>query len=236
MAKSCPNCGAKLRNWFVYCEKCGLRITDDYQNELKETVYEEPEYEEPEYEEPERIIEPEPLYEPQEEPLYEDDQVEDLEPLDHKEKDFNPYEIKNEFDLILETIEKKFDPRIVTSEDDFKNRLIQFLNSKFQNEVKGQGHTSIGGDVDVVIDGTYAIKIKILKNEGAMIFLVDLMMEYKHDFNDCAAILVDIGEITNNKIEEYINEYNELGLKTILKRAWIKNSKEEEVNVPWPSK
>lgn len=63
------------------------------------------------------------------------------------------------------------------------------------------------------------------------------MMEYQRDFNDSTAILVDIGELTTNKIHEYIGEYKELGLKTILKKAWIKQNEEEKdaLRIQWPS-
>ena len=216
MARTCPNCNAKLKSWFIYCEKCGIKIIDDYEPE----------------------IQPEPIYEEIEESQYEEQIVEEPIPTDiqHFEKQPETVKTGNEFDSVLIAIEDKFDPRIVKNEEDFKNRLVQFLNTNFPNEVTGEGHTSVGGGVDIVIDGTYALKIKVLTSEGAMIFLVDMMMEYKHDFHDSAAILLDIGEITSNKIEEYIKEYDSLGIKTILKRAWFKDEKNElEQKIPWPS-
>jgi len=213
MTKYCPNCGAGLRDWFVYCEKCGMRI-----DELPKQEYE-------------------PAYESVEEPVYEEELPRDVDkvPSDRRAPEFKPHSKNNEFETILKAIDVKFDPRTIESEDDFKKQLLLFLKTTFPNEIQGYGHTTIGGEVDVVIDGTYALKIKFIKNEGGMIFLVDLMMEYKHDFNDSAVVLIDVGELTSNKIEEYVNEYRELGIKTVLKKAWVKK-KEEDLNVPWPQK
>ena len=213
MTKYCPGCGAKLKDWHVFCEKCGVQITDT--PEYK-PGYEEP-LEEPNYEE----------YSPQS----------DFIQTDRPSLQDNTHIEKNIFLTMLETIENEFDPRVVKSKDDFKNQLILFLNTKFSNEIKGQGHTQVGGEIDIVIDGTFAIKTKLIKNEGGLIFLVDQLMEYRRDFHDSAAILIDIGELTTNKIQEYIEEYKEMGLKVILKKVWIKESDEEKeaLNFQWPS-
>lgn len=48
MTKYCPGCRAKLKDWFVFCEKCGIQIGDPPTPEYK------------------------PGYEPPEGPVYED--------------------------------------------------------------------------------------------------------------------------------------------------------------------
>ena len=213
MTKYCPSCGAKLKDWFAFCDKCGIQIGDT------PTEYE-------------------PNYEPLEEPVYEEyAPPSDVIESNHNVPDSKLTRPENTFLTMLQTIEGEFDPRVIRDKDDFKNQLILFLNAKFTNEIQGQGHTSIGGDVDIVIDGTFAIKLKIIKNEGGLIFLVDQLMEYQRDFNDSAAILLDIGELTTNKIHEYIEEYKELELKIILKKVWIKQSENEKeaLRIQWPS-
>jgi len=213
MTKYCPGCGAKLNDWFVFCDKCGIQIGDSP---------------EPEYE---------PNYELPEEPIYEQQFPQGLTLSDAARSELKPKPTKNEFLAMLDSIEKDFDPRILQDKDDFKRQMIKFLHVNFTNEIQEHGHTSIGGEVDIVIDGTYALKLKIIKNEGGLIFLVDQIMEYQRDFHDCAVILADVGELTVNKIKEYLSEYKELGVKAILKKAWIKQSEEEKeaLNIQWPS-
>lgn len=201
MKEYCPNCGSKLRDWFVFCEKCGFKLSQSA--ELKfETIDEHSD----------KYILKQSQY---------TDKPNFRTPVVQTQK------VTSVFEEILQYIESNFNPKFIKDKGDFKNQLIVFLKTKFSNEIASGGHTSIGGEVDIVIDGTFAIRIKIIKNEGGLIFLVDQMIEYKRDFNKSAVILLDIGEVTTNKIEEYIDEYREMGIQTIIKKAWIKKDELE---------
>jgi len=196
LKENCPSCGAKLRDWFVFCEKCGVKIskTQDLEFETFEDHSD----------------------------SYILDQSQYTDKPNFRTPVIQTQKVRSLFEEIIQYIENNFNPKFIRDKGDLKTQLIVFLKTKFSNEIASGGHTSMGGEVDIVIDGTFAIRLKIVKNEGGLIFLVDQMAEYKRDFNKSAVILVDIGEIVSGKIEEYMSEYIEMGIQTIIKKIWIK--------------
>ena len=125
---------------------------------------------------------------------------------------------KSEFDAIVQSIMKGFHPDSIKDEEDCEKQLIQFLNKKFPNKILRRGHTSQGVKIDLVIEGSYALELIIVDNEGRLISLMDQMLKSKQDFGKVAAILVDINKIPNPKIREYIAEFEKKGIKIILKK------------------
>jgi len=193
MDKYCPNCGAKILDWFMFCEKCGFKL--------------------------DHIIEPEL---PPVEKNYEDKFPESSNfSTPQKNSIETTKSTENEFNNILHKINSDFNPKNVVDKNDLKRRLVEFLRSNYPHEILGEGHNSIGEKMDIVINGIYAIKLKIVKNEGGLIFLVDQILECRRDFNDIAVFLYDIDEISSEKINEYITEYYELDIKVVMKKGFI---------------
>ena len=81
------------------------------------------------------------------------------------------------------------------------------------------GHTSRGIKIDLVIEGSYAIELITVDNEGKLISLMDQMLKSQKEFGKVAAILVDINKIPDSKIREYITEFEKKKIKTILKKT-----------------
>lgn len=127
---------------------------------------------------------------------------------------------KNEFDVIIQSIVDGFHPDFFKDEEDCENQFIEFLNRKFPNKILRRGHTSRGVKIDLVIEGSYALELIIVNNEGRLISLMDQMLKSKQDFGKVAAILVDINKIPFSKIKEYITELEKIGIKTIMKKAY----------------
>jgi hypothetical protein len=131
----------------------------------------------------------------------------------------HPNSEKNEFDLIVQSIDKNFSPIVEKDEEDCENQLINYLNSRFPNNVQKRGHTTEGRRIDIVIDGTYALELIIVSNEGKLVSLMDQVLKSKKEFSEVAVILLDIGKVTSDRIEEYINDFKAEGVKTIIKKC-----------------
>jgi len=122
---------------------------------------------------------------------------------------------QSEFDSILESIENEFEPEDIRDENDFEKQLTQFLKIKYPGRVRRQVETS-KGKIDLVIDEKYAIELKIADGKGKLRDLVGQVYNYKKVFNDVAVILLDVGKIPHSEIKEYIDDYERLGVKTLI--------------------
>lgn len=131
----------------------------------------------------------------------------------------SPENRKNDFDEIVQSIKDNFHPVDVKNEEDGEIQLIQFLHKKFPNKIFRHGHTSRGIKIDFVIEGTYALELITVDNEGKLISLMDQMLKSKQDFYNVAVILVDKGKVSFSIITEYIAEFEKIGIKTVLKKV-----------------
>ena len=137
----------------------------------------------------------------------------------HKKRKVSTEKIKNEFNVIIQSIIKGFHPDFIKDEEDCENQLLKFLKKRYPNKIFSHGHTSRGLKIDLVMEGTYAIELITLDNEGKLLSLIDKMLKSKQDFEKIAVILVDINKIPTSKIKEYILEFEQIGIKPILKKA-----------------
>ena len=96
---------------------------------------------------------------------------------------------------------------------------MNFLNDRFPTHAESHGHTSKGKPIDIVIDGTYAIELIIVDNEGKLVSLMDHVLKFKEDFGIVVVILLDTGEVPFFIIEKYIREFEKIGVKTIVKKV-----------------
>lgn len=124
----------------------------------------------------------------------------------------------NQFETLVSIIDAGFQPVNVTNETEAENELIQFLNSRFPNLVTRQGHTSTGLRIDIVIEGTIAIELITLDNEARLATLLNQIIKSKDDFSKIAVIIIDIGKVPSENIRNYVNEFEKLNVKTIIKK------------------
>lgn len=125
---------------------------------------------------------------------------------------------KSEFDLILESIKKEFEPEDVRDENDFEKQLTQFLKIKYPDRARRQIDTP-KGKIDIVIDNRYAIELKIADGKGKLRDLVGQVYSYKKILNDVAVILLDVSKMSHHEIKEYTDDYGRLGVKTVILRG-----------------
>ena len=126
---------------------------------------------------------------------------------------------KNDFNHIIQMIEKEFILDSVTDEKDCEQQLISFLTKNFPQTIIRSGHTSQGVKIDIVIEGSYALELVLVTNEGRLVSLLNQMVKSTQDFGKNAVILVDIKKVAAPKLKEYIAEYERFGVKIILKNA-----------------
>jgi len=127
---------------------------------------------------------------------------------------------QSEFDAMVQRITDEFHPEMVKNEDETKDELIRFLEIRFPHrDIIRKGHDSQGDRIDIVIDGCIAIDLTIVINEGKLIFLLSQLTKMKPDFSDVAVILIDVEEVPVSLIESYRNEFESVGVKTIIKKS-----------------
>jgi len=151
-----------------------------------------------------------------------------------QEKKVTTIEVKrqSEFDSILESIEKGFEPEDVRDENDFEKQLTQFLKIKYPEKIKRQVETP-KGKIDIVIDNLYAIELKIADRRGKLRDLVGQVHSYKKVYSEVAVILLDVGKMSRSEIKEYVDDYENLGVKTIILEGVLrrKKGKSKQINI-----
>jgi len=125
----------------------------------------------------------------------------------------------NRFETIVSIIKEGFEPQNVTNESEAEKELMQFLNSRFPDVVFRSGHTATGVKIDIVIEGTYAIELVTAVDESRLGTLAHQITQAKDDFSKMAVVvIIDLNKIPSEKLQNYVNEYEKLNVKTIVKR------------------
>jgi hypothetical protein len=139
-------------------------------------------------------------------------------------------DIKSDLDFILESI-KGFEPEPVRDEEDFEKQLFQFLKLKYPNQVERQVETR-EGKIDIVINGLYALELKIADSRGKLRDLIGQLYSYKKVYDNVSVVLLDIGKMSYHEIKNYVDDYRRLGVKTVILRGKFvppKGKKEREI-------
>jgi len=134
---------------------------------------------------------------------------------------------KSEFDLVLDSIKKEFEPEDVRDENEFEKQLFQFLKIKYPDRARRQIDTP-KGKIDIVIDNRYAIELKIADSKGKLMVLYGQVINYKKIYRDVAVVLLDVGKMPHHEIKEYIDGYRNLGAKVIILRGTLKRKGRRE--------
>jgi len=150
------------------------------------------------------------------------------------EKEVTTIDIKkqSEFEAILESIENDFEPEDVRDENDFEKQLTQFLKIKYPDRVKRQVDTP-KGKIDILIDDRYVIELKIADSKIKLRDLVGQVTSYKKVYCDIAIALLDVGKLSRSEIKEYVDDYEQIGVKTIVLEGLLKKRKrrQKQINI-----
>ncbi len=123
-----------------------------------------------------------------------------------------------------ESIEQGFEPEDVRDENDFEKQLMQFLKIKYPDRIKRQVDTP-KGKIDIIIDNRYAIELKIADGKGKLRDLLGQVHSYKKVYSEVAVILLDVGKMSHSEIKEYVDDYENLGVKTIIIEGILRRKK-----------
>ena len=93
---------------------------------------------------------------------------------------------------------------------------MEFLKIRFPNIVMSPGHTGTGTRIDIVIEGTYAIELATVDSESRLVTLMHQIMQSKSDFIRIAVVLVDMGIVPTDKLQNYVKEYEKLNVKAVI--------------------
>jgi hypothetical protein len=126
--------------------------------------------------------------------------------------------LNEDFNNIIQKIKEGFNPEYAENEEAYEKELVNFLNLRFPNKIFRQGHTSSGLRIDIVIEGTYALELITVNNEGRLLSLMNQIRDSKFDYHQMAVVLIDLGRIPSEKIQDYANVYESLEVKTIIKK------------------
>jgi hypothetical protein len=81
------------------------------------------------------------------------------------------------------------------------------------------------GKIDIVIDDKYAIELKIANSISNLRNLIGQIHDYLKVYNDLAVIILDVGDLSRSDINDYVDDYQELGTKVIVLAGVLKRRK-----------
>jgi len=133
----------------------------------------------------------------------------------------------NNFNIVMNYIDNEFREHIksleISGEDDFGNILLTSLHAKFPGmnikDVRSQHNRG-----DITVDDQYVLELKYANNEGTLNKGLKEVRDYYKLFHykGVAIIILDIGLLGGNKINEYAADYKEDGAEVIILNAKAK--------------
>jgi len=133
----------------------------------------------------------------------------------------------NNFNLVMNYIDNEFREHIksleISSEDDFGNILLASLRAKFPGmnikDVRSQHNRG-----DLTIDDQYVLELKYSNSVGTLDKGLKEVRDYYKllHYKGVAIVILDIGLLGVNKINEYAEDYKEDGAKVIILNAKAK--------------
>ena len=145
---------------------------------------------------------------------------------------------KKEFSTILNIIQSDFEPESITGEgmeDKLQSQLTIFLKAKFPDmKIEREVVLQSRDRVDIVIDGKFALELKVPRTRTALRDLTAQIEEYLEEYDFLGVVIADItpelededeDPMTQN-INEYVDRFeSKFGVQTVLFRIKFKRSR-----------
>ena len=145
---------------------------------------------------------------------------------------------KKEFSTILNIIQSDFEPESITGEgmeDKLQSQLTIFLKAKFPDmKIEREVVLQSRDRVDIVIDGKFALELKVPRTRTALRDLTAQIEEYLEEYDFLGVVIADItpelededeDPMTQN-INEYVDKFeSKFGVQTVLFRIKFKRSR-----------
>jgi len=143
---------------------------------------------------------------------------------DNKKKDEKELELNDSdhlMDSIILKLDKNFDPEKVIDEKELQNNIRVFLQTAFPNvDVEREAPLKqIRDSIDILVDGKYAIEVKIPNSRADLRNLTAQLEEYQEEYPDIIALIMDNEEKNLTKdIQHYVERYkSKLGIESVVK-------------------
>jgi len=143
---------------------------------------------------------------------------------------------ENELSDILDVIDEKFKPEIIIDEKELQGQLAVFLKAVYPDRKIEREVTTKGGDkIDILIDDTYVLELKVPSGKDKLRALSAQIEEYMEEFPLLAVVIADSSKFASEsdqdsefydpnleqgltkKIIEYADKYKvKYGVKTLI--------------------
>ena len=142
---------------------------------------------------------------------------------------------ENELNDILDVIDEKFKPEIIIDEKELQGQLAVFLKAVYPDRKIEREVTTNGGDkIDILIDDTYVLELKVPSGKDKLRALSAQIEEYMEEFPLLAVVIADSSKFASDqddsefydpdlekgltkKIIEYADKYKvKYGVKTLI--------------------
>jgi len=126
---------------------------------------------------------------------------------EHEDTNEGKFEEEVNFENLIKSIQNEFRPEKVFDEKELQNLLRHFLQTKFPNaEVRREVVMKNKDSVDIVVNDRYAFELKIPEDRTSLRNLKAQLEEYKEEYPDICAVIVDN---TEKRLTQQILEYTE---------------------------
>ena len=133
----------------------------------------------------------------------------------------------NDFENIINSVHRGFDPERITNEEHLQSQLTVFLKAKFPDmKVEREVKTKQGDLLDIVVDDKYVFELKVPKNRTQLRNLSAQVEEYIEQYPNLCVVIADISkadldeELESNltqNITEYADKYKvKFGVQTLI--------------------
>ena len=131
-------------------------------------------------------------------------------------------EVENTMIAGLINLISSFKPEVVRDEEDFEKQLYQYLRASLGSGVNIERQVSLseGLRVDMVVNDTVAIEIKIAENKAQLQRLIGQVIDYKKYFDKVMTVILDVGRLGD--LGSYIEKLEELGAIPVVVKGEVR--------------
>lgn len=131
----------------------------------------------------------------------------------------------NEFENIINSIHRGFDPEKIKDEKEFQAQLAVFLKAKYPDKkIEREVRTKMGNDMDIVIDNKYVFELKVPRTRAELRNLSAQLEEYVEEYPNICAVIADTSNIDEEvesgitqNIKQYSDKYKvKFGIQTLV--------------------
>jgi len=131
----------------------------------------------------------------------------------------------NEFENMINSIHRNFQPENIKDEKEFQAQLAVFLKAKFPDKrIEREVETKKHNELDIIIDNKYVFELKVPTTRDQLRNLSAQLEEYQEEYPNICTIIADtskIDEFVESGLTQNIREYSDkykvkFGIQTLI--------------------